>query len=181
MTGLCVQESPNGLRRAILSACGEYRYLLDIRLSLARAAKTVAFVMLNPSRADAMKDDPTLRRCISFARREGADRLRIVNLYAYRSPYPSDLAKVSDPVGPHCQRYLFETLCSADIVIAAWGANPAVANSRLVGDLACLSEESSRGRFYCLGFTAKGQPRHPLRLPAAAKLVPWPAQNQEAA
>ena len=77
---------------------GVYRYSLwrewDAR------APAVAFVMLNPSTADAGKDDPTIRRCASFARSWGYGSLEVVNLFAYRASEPKRLRQTPDPIGP---------------------------------------------------------------------------------
>ena len=73
-------------RTAIFDATGHYRYRLDRRW--AQKGPTVAFVMLNPSRADATCDDPTLRACIQFAQRWDYAALSVVNLLGYRRPHP---------------------------------------------------------------------------------------------
>ena len=70
---------------AIISPCGRYRYRLDRRWGDGR---TMGFIMLNPSTADAENDDPTIRRCIGFAKREGCDAIAVVNLYALREGRP---------------------------------------------------------------------------------------------
>ena len=86
---------------ADISPCKKYRYRLrrtwDERPPL-------PFVMLNPSRADAEKDDKTITRCIDFAMREGAGGIIVVNLYALREPHPPRLKEAEDPFGPEQQR-----------------------------------------------------------------------------
>ena len=84
-------------RAAVISKCGAYRYSLTRRWS---GAPLLTFVMLNPSTADAKEDDPTIRRCIGFARREGAGELIVANLYALRSSAPEALWSARDPIGP---------------------------------------------------------------------------------
>lgn len=62
---------------AIISACGRYRYRLERQFDGASESGVVAFIMVNPSTADAEQDDPTIRRCITFAKRQGARKLLV--------------------------------------------------------------------------------------------------------
>jgi hypothetical protein len=147
---------------------GDYRYFLarwwDGGMD---ASSVVTFVMLNPSTADAAKDDATIRRCIGFAKREGYKRLEVVNLFAYRTHSPKKLAAAPDPLGPMNDIHVNVAVRGAALVICAWGASKH-ANSGSMGAL------FSTGRpLYCLGHTANGSPRHPLYLPANAALEPW--------
>ncbi len=136
---------------ATLSPDGLYRY----RLRRAWGVDNwVNFIMLNPSTADADQDDPTIRRCIGFARRWGYDGLIVTNLYAYRATKPKVLRTVADPVGPDNDTHLLA--CSLDRpVVAAWGANADPARVAAVLELL-------PGDIYTLGLTKDGQPRHPL-------------------
>jgi hypothetical protein len=85
-------------RNAVTSECGKYRYLLTRQVGF--GDRTAAFIMLNPSTADAVNDDPTIRRCIGLARRWGCGRLVVANLFAIRATDPAEVRKASDPVGP---------------------------------------------------------------------------------
>ncbi len=76
---------------------GDYRYLLWREWN--SSSKTVSFIMLNPSRADAEINDPTITRCINFAQAWNYDRLEVVNLFAYRTSSPSKLKQVVEPIG----------------------------------------------------------------------------------
>jgi hypothetical protein len=150
---------------AEFSPCGEYRYALWRRLSMGERA--VAFVGLNPSTADATMDDPTIRRCVGFARAWGFDWLYMLNLHAFRSTDPRVLATEIDPVGPGNWEALQRLTQKADLVVAAWGAN----------DLHGAAVEYARRlaalpRTHCLGRTKGGSPKHPLYLAAATPLVP---------
>ena len=93
---------------AIISPCGRYRYVLKRNLPQAiRWVKPCLFVMLNPSVADAELDDPTIRRCIGFAKREGCTELTVVNLFAYRSTDPEGLLiQTRDPIGDMNDAYI---------------------------------------------------------------------------
>jgi len=142
---------------AIISKCGKYRYVLSRTWGGGR--EFVCFIMLNPSTADAEKDDPTIRRCVSFAQRWGYSKLEVVNLFAWRTPYPGDFRGVADPVGPDNDRYVLEALARATIVVAAWGrlemARPRAQVVTKIAEQMCKSLNS-------LGVTKSDCPRHPL-------------------
>ncbi len=158
---------------ADLSRCGRYRYALGRQWGPGPEA---LFVLLNPSTADAALDDPTLRRCIGFARREGCGASRTVNLFAWRATAPKDLAAAmaagQDGVGRRNRAALGEALDACDgPAIVGWGAHPLAAPRGAA--LARLA--AARGRpLHCLGLTKTGQPRHPLYIRREAALVPWP-------
>ena len=92
---------------AILSPCGRYRYRLERDLGAIGAMRgSVAFVMLNPSTADATTGDPTIRRCIGYARAWSYAKLIVGNAYAWRSTDPAGLWTADDPVGPENDQHL---------------------------------------------------------------------------
>ncbi len=119
--------------------------------------------MLNPSTADAEVDDPTIRRCISFAKREGFGGITVLNLFAYRATSPDDMMAVADPIGPECSIYIEAVMASAAEmglpVLAAWGANGDFLGR---AEMVCLSAKGHGARLVCLGTTKLGHPRHPL-------------------
>lgn len=138
-------------------------------------APRVAFVMLNPSRADATTDDPTIRRCISFAQSWGYGSLEVVNLFAYRASKPAELKKAIDPIGSENDYYLEKAIKSADKIIVAWGNYGNFRNRcREVFDLL-----TSFDKLYCLGITKRGYPRHPLYVKTNAKLVYYQTAREE--
>lgn len=156
---------------AKLSDCGTYRYWLERRWG---DTAPMVFVMLNPSTADATEDDPTIRRCRSFAEREGAGGLIVVNLFALRATNPAELQKHDEPVGPDNVQNVGQALLLAAItrgyVVCAWGAH----------DMATREARRLRRRasdccveLRCLGLTKAGAPRHPLYLKSDAPLVPY--------
>ena len=149
---------------ALFSACKRYRY--NLRRSWDHSLGTVLFIGLNPSTADAKKDDPTIRRCIRFARTWGYGSLIMANLFAYRSTKPAALRRVKDPVGPRNNWWLTRLAKQADLVIAAWGIH----GSLLSRDIAVKRKNRN---LYCLGKTDAGHPRHPLYLPATTKPRRW--------
>ena len=140
-----------------------YRYLLTRGPDDARAH--VVFVMLNPSVADQVRDDPTIRRVIGFARRLGFARLSVVNLFAMRTTDPRRLYRARDPVGPDNDAAIRAAVADATLVIAAWGNHGAL-HDRAAQVLPLLPAP------HHLGLTARGQPRHPLYLPASAAPTP---------
>ncbi len=154
---------------AELSHCGEYRYQLGRHWGDPDSNAVLVVCMLNPSTADATVDDPTIRRCIGFAKREGCDGLVVVNLYAWRSPKPALLLKNPTRVGPLNDRYLHNIAAHQPSILCAWGANAEpsrVANvAKIFLDAGCW--------LGCLGTTKNGSPRHPLYIPEAQPIVKW--------
>ena len=150
---------------AHFSECGQFRYLLTREFG---GDSTCLFIMLNPSTADAEQNDPTIRRCISFAKREGFGRLEVVNLYAFRSASPSVLFAAHDPVGPRNDHDIEAALDRADTVVVAWGNH---AGQERITKVVGLIERSGKVS-NCFGLTKQGQPKHPLYLKADAVLTP---------
>lgn len=156
-------------REAVLSPCGRYRYLLTRRWS---DGPPLVFVMLNPSTADALVDDPTIRRCRDFARREGFAGLTVVNLFALRSPHPRDLLPSVDPVGGNVDA-LINVIPWAERVVVGWGKAPI---TRLpIGVEQIDLVRSLRPDLYCLKLNGDGSPQHPLYIPKTQPLIRWPA------
>lgn len=166
--------------KAYISADGLYRYSLtrEVLTGAAREAaeesgrETLTFVMLNPSTADATRDDPTIRRCIRFARDWGYARLKVVNLYAYRATDPRELWRAADPVGPENDHVLALAFGVSDGLVAAWGAHAKPDRVRAVMSLPMAPR-------YALGLTKHGAPRHPLYMPADCGVVEFmqPVKN----
>ncbi len=153
------------LKMARLSPCGTYRYSLNRRWDIGRPR--VGWIMLNPSTADAEVDDPTIRRCMGFARSWGYGGIVVRNLYALRATDPRELRKHSDPIGPD---NLLDECASDPLTIAAWGAHGAWRDR---GN----SVRSLLNRIgiplYHLGLTKDGHPRHPLYLKADLQPTLW--------
>lgn len=152
---------------AEISECGQYRYVLTRKIpSILRWNRPALFIMLNPSTADAVQDDPTIRRCVGFATREGCTELTVVNLFALRATDPKMLLNHPDPIGPYNDRRIEEQVKkhrTTGIIIAAWGQHP-MANDRAYEILKKYSP------IQCLGTTKNGYPRHPLYLKKDAEL-----------
>jgi hypothetical protein len=127
----------------------------------------VLFVGLNPSTADEVRDDPTVRRCVGYAKRWGYGALCLTNLFAFRASDPRVLKAHPSPVGADNDRWLAALARRAGIVIAAWG----VEGTHLGRDsavLRLLGRELS-----CLRRTKGGHPGHPLYLPRSLTPVPF--------
>jgi hypothetical protein len=154
---------------AIMSGCGQYRYLLSRDISTIGDAGKTVFVMLNPSTADAVQDDPTVRRCISFAELWGSSGLIVANLYALRSTDPKALWQHCDPVGPENDGILRGLAHKHRDIVCAWGVNAKPDRVRRFYDFMV----SYGANMLCLGTTKSGAPRHPLYLKRNAALVPW--------
>jgi hypothetical protein len=130
--------------------------------------------MLNPSVASADKDDPTIRRCVHFAKREGYDRMDVVNLFAHRATDPREILRMLDkdePYGPRNQSVIERAVQDAGVIVCAWGAH-----GRHLGHdqtvLGWLDRWSAPLK--ALGFTADGHPRHPLYVKGDQPLVSMP-------
>jgi len=155
---------------AHFSECGDYRYLLTREFG---GESTCLFVMLNPSTANAEQDDPTIRRCISFAQREDFGRLEVVNIYGFRSASPAVLFAADDPIGDKNDSEILAALDRATSVIVAWGNHAEPERATVVQRLI----EHSGKPMKCFGLTKLGQPKHPLYLSSDAELVPTSADH----
>ena len=153
------------ISRAVLSDCGRYRYTLTREMvSLPEDRRALLIVMLNPSIADASINDPTIVRCMGFARAHGYNALTVVNLFAYRATKPADLWSVESDalrIGPRNDEHINEELSRHGAVLLAWGAHASRCEERA---------KLIRGRaigygnrcIFSLGATKAGHPRHPL-------------------
>lgn len=144
------------IKDAVLSDCEIYRYILsrvwDEQLPL------VNIIGLNPSTADDKFDDPTIRRCINFAKQWGYGGFIMTNLFAFRSPKPTDLKKFDgDKIGTHNNEYIKRAIKNCDISVIAWGNH-----GRLMDrDLKVLKLINST---HYLEMSKLGLPKHPLYL-----------------
>jgi len=152
-----------------------YRYRLTREWDADRPV--VNFIGLNPSTADALVDDPTIRRCIGFAKRWGFGKLIMTNLFALRCTDPAKLCFAAvDPIGPQTNGWLETSAAEASLVVAAWGAVDGLmrddvrfAQRRAVVVCNLIFTTS----IHALGFTKAGFPRHPLYMRGDAKPLPW--------
>lgn len=152
------------------SDCETYRY------SLTRVwddtGTRALFIMLNPSTATEVQNDPTVERCERRARTLGFGAFRVLNIFAYRATDPRDMRAAADPVGPDNDSAILNSLDWADQVICAWGTHgehlargPAVEAMLRATDIP----------LYHLGLSKAGHPKHPLYIGYAVQPELWPA------
>jgi hypothetical protein len=153
---------------AVLSEDRAYRY--ELTRTWGTSGTHVTWIMLNPSTADALADDPTIRRCTAFTKAWGFDGLIVVNLFALRATDPKALHAAADPVGPDADHFIHAAIHPWSEVVVAWGAHP-FAGQRAAEVMEIVTEKA--GGASCLGVTKDGHPRHPLYLRADQELMPY--------
>ena len=151
-------------RAAKLSACRLYRYALWRTWDETRPY--TLFIGLNPSTADEIEDDPTSRRCVTFAKDWGYGGLCMANLFAFRATVPTAMMACEDPIGPRNDMWLKRLAAGAGVIIAAWG------------NLGSYRERSAQvttmlPNMNCLKLNKSGEPAHPLYQPKTATPVPF--------
>lgn len=153
---------------ADFSPCRHYRYALWRHSGgLAATGNGYAmFIALNPSTADEMQDDPTIRRCIAYAKTWGYDGLCMANLFAWRATDPREMLAQVDPVGAENDWYLRTLAETAGVVVAAWGVHGT--HRGRADDVRAMLP-----RLHYLRLTKGGHPGHPLYLPKTLRPVPW--------
>ncbi len=153
-------------RKTIFSNCRKYRYVLWRDWDDANQNYAM-FIGLNPSTANEANDDPTIRRCVNFAKDWGYGALCMVNLFAYRTTEPKILKMQREPVGLDNDRWLRRIGNNAGVIVAAWGVH----GTHLMRDRDVI--RLFRGKLTCLAVTKDGHPRHPLYLRQKLKPVPF--------
>lgn len=148
---------------AVLSECGTYRWRLW--RAWGEGVPRCAFIMLNPSVATADVDDPTIRKCVGFARLLGCQAVEVANLFALRSTDPRALARHPSPVGEGNDGHILWAARRAAAVILAWGAHGKL---RGRGEAVEAMLRAEGLPVFDLGRTAGGHPRHPLYVPYTA-------------
>lgn len=156
------QRKPPSRSGAVI--VGPYRYTLWRTIGTRSPFLPILFLMLNPSTADALTDDPTIRRCLAFAGAWGYQSLEVCNLFAFRATNPGLLLRAKDPVGPDNDSYIRAAVARAATVVVAWGAQP----SCIGRAAAVLPLVDGARNVFCLGVTKSGFPRHPLYVPRTA-------------
>lgn len=151
-------------RSAVFSPCRQYRYKLERVWNPRRP--TVAFIALNPSTADESIDDPTIRRCMSFAGVWGFGGLVMLNLFAFRATDPTELCRRSEIIGDENDFHIKQAAGAVVKVIAAWGNQGSL--MRRDQDVRAMVRP-----LYHLGLTKQGQPKHPLYLRRATQPEEW--------
>lgn len=175
---IITERKSDGSAGAVFSEDRAHRLILWRRWDgrsepgIPNGCKLIAWIMCNPSTADASEDDATLRRCISFTKALGYEGLLVVNLWSFRAKDPKELegkhqrAKTRDT-----DKYIRKAVSAADRIIAAWGASGPQADR-------CVEVQELIGRrrkapLSCLGKTQTGEPKHPLYVKKATPLEPF--------
>ncbi len=153
---------------AKLSECGRYRYSLERRWAPGPMA---CWLMLNPSTADASQDDPTIRRCISFAKLWGCGGLVVVNIFPLRATDPRELKKArarGEDILMRLERdhHIEAAAKDAKVIVAAWGAHKLVGKEATRLPRCCTPLQ-------CLGTNQDGSPKHPLYVKGDTELRVW--------
>lgn len=159
MTDTIVREHTKGdaPSRAVYSVCEKYRYSLT-RIWDA-SGKRVSFVMLNPSTATEVQNDPTVERCERRARALGFGSFTVTNIFAWRDTDPRAMKKAQDPVGPLNDAAIAEACAASDTIVAAWGTHGA----HLDRGAQVRNVLQGLGRpIHHLGLSKAGHPKHPL-------------------
>lgn len=161
---------------AMMSPCGRYRYLLGRKWSGAKPL--CGWIMLNPSKADASVNDPTIRRCMDFATTWGFGGILVANLFPLRATDPADLQVPDvDLFGPQEVNAVRVVMEQCGLVVAAWGSHEIAARHGRV-DVVKREADAARKPLWAVRKNYDGTPGHPLYVPKLAKRVPWyvPAQ-----
>lgn len=171
---------PKVVKMAELSDCGTYRYVLARLWD--EALPTVNFIMLNPSTADHLKDDPTIRRCVGFAKSWGFGQLIVTNLYPFRSPSPFEMKAASNKRGPRDPRghrllndlHIAKWAANSSLIVCAWGNH---AESDVERETLKLLRSIGKTP-HALRLSKSGKPNHPLYLPGDMKPTAWRPWNE---
>lgn len=175
-------------RETTFSPCRKYRYTLwrdwskqlrqpgmffteDPHLDYHLGTKDTfaLWVLLNPSTADATKDDPTIRRVIDFSKRWGFGACCVVNIFAFRATDPAEMKQQKEPVGKDNDLTILNLAKEAGMIIAGWG-NHGTHQKRS----AYVSQFLVPQQMKCLGTTDTNQPFHPLYIPADKQPINYP-------
>ena len=155
---------------AVYSPCESYRYLLTRTWD--PGGEKALFVMLNPSTATEVQNDPTVERCERRARVLGFGAFRVTNIFAFRATDPRVMRAATDPVGPGNDQAIADSALWADQIICAWGTHGAhLGRGALVEQLL----RATRLPLMHLGLSQAGHPKHPLYISYAQQPQPWPA------
>jgi hypothetical protein len=127
--------------------------------------------MLNPSTANSIEDDPTIRRCVNFADSWGFGVLDVVNLYSFITSSPKELFKADYPHGLGNMNAIVQTATHAEFTVAAWGVFGK--KSQLEGIHLAYTLLTAGVDLRALKVTKHGHPGHPLYLPKNAEPLPY--------
>lgn len=150
------------------SDCENYRY--DLTRVWHDAGRKVLFLMLNPSTATEVQNDPTVERCERRARALGYGAFRVCNIFAFRATDPKVMRGANDPIGPQNDTAINQAILWADDVVAAWGAHGEHQNRGAEVE-ALLRRQAKTPKH--LGLTKAGHPKHPLYIAYQTQPTDW--------
>ena len=154
---------------ALYSPCTLYRYALT---RVWAPGPRALFVMLNPSTATEVQNDPTVERCERRARALACGSFAVANIFAFRATDPKVMRAAADPTGPDNDATILSLVDEADQIICAWGSH----GSHLDRGAQVQALLRATGRpLYHLGLTQAGQPTHPLYISYTRQPAEWPA------
>ena len=155
---------------ATYSDCERYRYALTRTWDA--TGKRALFVMLNPSKATEVQNDPTVARCERRARALGFGAFQVTNIFAWRDTDPQKMRKAADPIGPANDEAIHNGALWADTIIAAWGTH----GEHLNRGPATESLLRATGKpLHTLGLSKHGHPKHPLYISYSQQPMLWDA------
>lgn len=152
---------------ALYSDCESYRYRLSRDWG---NGPRIAFILLNPSTASELRNDPTVARCEGRAQRDGYGGFDVLNLFGFRATRPGDLRAAADPVGAVNAETVLEVAGRAATVVCGWGVHGAHLGegAAMRGLLAARDIP-----LWHLGLTRDGHPRHPLYVANSVQPMHW--------
>lgn len=153
------------LKGAAFSHCRRYRYTLHRHWG--NGSRVVNFIGLNPSTADETLDDPTIKKCMKFARSWGYDGIVMTNIFAWRDTSPDEMKKAVEPIGEANDKYLLTVATDASLVIAAWSQHGSF-NNRSTDVRKVLRDIP----LHILKMGAS-EPWHPLYLKDSTQPIEW--------
>jgi hypothetical protein len=165
--GLAIGRRDSMKTQAEFSLCRRYRFALWRHWD---SGPQVLFVMLNPSTADETTDDPTIRRCVGFARAWGFGSLAVGNLFAFRTPKPGELRASAEPIGVGNDDWLTRLHEESALAVAAWGNRGGFLDRS--GAVRSILPD-----LHVLRLTKHGEPQHPLYLWRDAVPLRWLQAN----
>lgn len=157
---------------AVYSDCLHYRYALTRVWD--EDGERALFVMLNPSTATEVQNDPTVERCERRARALGFGAFRVLNIFAWRDTDPRAMRAAEDPIGPENDAAMLDSLPWADQVICAWGTHGAHLDR---GPAVERLLRKSGKPLYHLGLSQAGHPKHPLYIGYKVQPIEWEATD----
>ncbi|WP_180054180.1 MULTISPECIES: DUF1643 domain-containing protein [unclassified Acinetobacter] len=150
---------------AEISECSKYRYSLWRIWDKDKPIFT--FIGLNPSTADHVQDDPTITRCINFAKSWGGGGIYMANLFAYRATKPQEMMAQEDPIGTQNDEYLYRLASQSKHIIACWG------NDGAFKERSAFVKQLLKDKLYYLELNKSGEPKHPLYIHSSTQIKPF--------